>query len=38
MNTFRLSSNSRFSLSSTSKGNQIKWFHNTLYIKADTMK
>lgn len=32
-----VSRNSRFSLSSTSKGNQIKWFSNNMYIKADTM-
>lgn len=29
--------NNRFDLSSTSKGNQIKWFQNNMYIKADSM-
>ena len=32
-----LSRNDRFILSSTSKGNQIKWFKDNKYIKADTM-
>lgn len=32
-----MSRNNRFSLSSTSRGNQIKWFSNNMYIKADTM-
>ena len=32
-----VSRSNRFSLSSTSKGNQIKWFSNNMYIKADTM-
>lgn len=27
----------RFLLSSTSKGNQIKWFYNNEYLKADSM-
>lgn len=34
---FHVSVADRFYLSSTSKGNQIKWFKNNMYLKADTM-
>ena len=33
----KVEANNRFNLSSTSKGNQIKWFQNNMYIKADSM-
>lgn len=33
----KVSESERFELSSTSKGNQIKWYRNDLFIKADTM-
>lgn len=34
---FHLNENDRFELSSTSKGNQIKWYKDGFYIKANTM-
>lgn len=37
MKRFYVSENDRFEFSSTSKGNQIKWFKGNTYLKANTM-
>lgn len=37
MRCFEVSADDSFNLSSTSKGNQSKWFKDNLYIKADSM-
>lgn len=37
MKVIRVSKKDRFQLSSTSKGNQTKWYKDDMYIKADTM-
>lgn len=37
MKNFVVSADDRFKLSSTSKGNQIKWVKDGLYLKADSM-
>lgn len=37
MRCFEVCKDDLFNLSSTSKGNQLKWFKNNFYIKADSM-
>lgn len=37
MKVFNVSRENRFELSSTSKGNQIKWVKGNKFLKADTM-
>lgn len=34
---FKVNVKDRFNLSSTSKGNQIKWFKDNIYLKADSL-
>lgn len=37
MKTFNISVDDRFQLSSTSKGNQIKWVKNGVWLKSDSL-